>query len=270
VISTLKDLESVLEDRDFSFFPLCIKLNTGMNRLGISYENSQQVIDLLKKYKRDSVYHLLSHFCCASLSVKNRRTQVQYERFKKIKDSFKQQGIHIENSSMANSGAIEQRFALEETHIRPGLMLYGPSALTEGVVVDDPWQGELIGSFKTYVINSFDVTRGEPIGYGGIVTADEGKIALLAVGYGDGIPTYFQGAPLYFNGHEGKVFGRVNMDMIQVFFHKKDECPIRTGDTFTLWGESRENFDMLCRKLKVIPYELLCLVSSRIPRLYKK
>lgn len=269
VISSLNDLEEILQDRDFKFFPLCIKFNTGMNRLGIPFEQNLEVIDLLKKYGRDSVYHLLSHFCCASQSIKNKRTQLQYERFLNIKQSFQEQGIKIENSSMANSGAIEQNFALEETHIRPGLMLYGPSALNPGVESSLPWQGELIGSFKTYVISSFQVQRGTPVGYGGTIIHDDGTIALLAAGYGDGLPTYCQGAPMFFHNYEGKVFGRVNMDMMQIFFPKSSNCPIKTGDHFLLWGDSRERFDYLCQSLKVIPYELLCLVSSRIPRLYK-
>ncbi len=268
VLSSLEDLEFVLQHSEFKFFPLCLKFNTGMNRLGIALEDVEYVITLLRRYERKEIFHLFSHFASASHSVKNKRTVAQLDRFNTLKQEFIAAGIDVNFSSISNSGAIEQEFGLEHTHIRPGLMLYGPSALAQPGLVETPWQGELIGKLETYVIRTFDVVRGMPIGYGGTPTYDDGKIALLALGYGDGIPTYFQKATLYYREYAGRVLGRVNMDMLQLFFSQKQNCPIKGGDAFVMWGHDPLFFTELCQQLNVIPYELLCQLTSRIPRIY--
>jgi alanine racemase len=265
VLSSVEDLEFLLGQHDFRHFPICLKFNTGMNRLGIELEQLDEVVTLLQQAGRREIYHLFSHFATASLSIQNKRPQMQYENFRQLKQDLKAGGIEIRYSSMANSGAIEQQFALEETHIRPGLMLYGPSA----VVGESGWSGELIGSLKTYVIHTFKVKKGTPVGYGGVLAQDDGVVALLALGYGDGIPTYFQGAYLQYGEFRGRVLGRVNMDMFQLFFSKKEECPIKAGDSFTMWGHDSHYFASLCQQLNVIPYELLCQLTTRIPRYYK-
>lgn len=268
VLCSIEDLTYVLHNNDFRHFPLCLKFNTGMNRLGIEVKDQQKVVDLLKKYNRKEIYHLFSHFSSTLLSVKKQRSQLQYSRFIELKNNFKASGIEIQYSSMANSGAIEQEFALEETHIRPGLMLYGPSSLLDQSIVENPWNAQLVGYLKTYVLQTFEVTRGTPIGYGGTPAYDDGIVALLAIGYGDGIPTYFQGAHLKHYNFEGRVLGRVNMDMMQLFFPKSQKCTIKSGDSFCLWNHDPAIFRELCKQLNVIPYELMCQLMTRISRTY--
>jgi len=269
VLSKIEDLKYVLERSDFRHFPLCLKFDTGMNRLGLPIEQQDKVITLLKSYGRSDIYHLFSHFSSTSLSVEKKRTKSQYDKFQQLKDRFKKAGIEVKNSSMANSGAIEQRFALEETHIRPGLMLYGPSALLDQSIAKQPWDGKIVGELRTYVIQTFEVKRGAPVGYGGTPAFDDGTVALIALGYGDGIPTYFKGAKLKHNEFNGRILGRVNMDMIQLFFPSLEKCTIKAGDSFSLWGHDANYFRDLCQQLNVIPYELMCQLLPRVPRSYK-
>ncbi len=268
VISSLEDLEYILDDHDFRHMPLCLKFNTGMNRLGIELEQQDEVIKLLKHHDKKEIYHLFSHFSSASLSVKKKRPREQYDNFLELKQNLKSSSIEIKYSSMANSGAIEQQFSLDETHVRPGLMLYGPSALLNPNITTTPWSGKLIGRLETYILKTFEVKRGTPVGYGGTIAHDDGMVAVLALGYGDGISTEFQGKKLQYLNHAGTVLGRVNMDMLQLFFPRSQNCPLRAGDRFLMWGHDPEYFRNLCQQLKMIPYELLCQLTVRVPRMY--
>ena len=263
ILNHLSDLRFFLNHPGFRYFPLCLKFNTGMNRLGISTTDQEEVINLLKKNKRSEIFHLFSHFSSSFLPVNQMRTQKQYDTFKKVKEIFKSEKIEVLHSSMANSGAIEQRFALEETHIRPGLILYGPSSLLKG---ESCWTGRNIARLETNVIHTFKVSKGLPVGYGGTPTTSDGTIVLLALGYGDGINSSYRGVTLPCNKLMPQVFGRVNMDMIQVFFPK--ECNVKTGDEFLIWDHDPETLLSLSQQMKMIPYELFCQLTVRIPRVY--
>jgi alanine racemase len=92
---------------------------------------------------------------------------------------------------MANSGAIEQQIASDYSHIRPGLMLYGPAS------VEGKWDGRILSELKSNLISVFEVKKGTPIGYGGHVCHADGKVGILPLGYGDGLMTYYSGAEFH-------------------------------------------------------------------------
>ncbi|EQC45458.1 alanine racemase [Bacteriovorax sp. Seq25_V] len=268
VISNESDLDYFLEDQDFKNFPLTLKFNTGMNRLGIHYSHAEEVVKKLKQHGRKEVYHLLSHFSSASLPMEtNKRNIEQRENFKNIKNILKDSGISILKSSMANSGTIEQGYGLEETHIRPGLMMYGPTSLLPQYRHLSKWKGKLISSLETVIINTFDIEKGAPIGYGASPCPGKGKIAIIALGYGDGFSTRYQGVEILHEGNVGKVVGRVNMDMAQIFFEKGD---FHIGDRFVVWDHSSENFSRICDQSKTIPYEVFIHLTPRVPKVYLK
>jgi alanine racemase len=265
VLTSFLDLNFVLGHPDFKNFPICLKFNTGMNRLGFSPEHSGQVIDLLKKNGRRQVYHLMTHLSSASQSVEtNERNHIQFANFEKIKEAFVSEGIELERTSIANSGAIEQRAGLSETHIRPGLMMYGPSALDAGL--KSAWDGKVISRLETYVIDSFPVKKGTPISYGATPCPDDGVIAIVAIGYGDGFSTHYKGVPIIHKAKRGIVVGRVNMDMSYVLFPPGTD--IRAGETFSIWGHEPSELATIAQHAGTIPYELFCQLTSRIPRVY--
>lgn len=269
VISNLEDLNFFLGCADFKHFPLVLKFNTGMNRLGLDLDQVEEVIKKIKQHGRKSIYHLMSHFSSASLSMeKSKRNAEQKERFAQLKSDFLTAGLGLERTSLANSGAIEQKAGLDETHIRPGLMMYGPSSLIKPERPNSFWKGELISRLETYIIRVFSVDRGTPIGYGATPVPDDGFIAVIALGYGDGFLTRFQGATIPYKGFEGKIVGRVNMDMAQVFFPKEAEKVLQSGEIFTVWDHDPERFLDFAEQTGTIPYELFCQLTSRVPRIY--
>ncbi|MFZ8932650.1 MAG: alanine racemase [Bacteriovoracaceae bacterium] len=268
VISNYRDLEYVLNEKEFKYLPLILKFNTGMNRLGLSSSKLEDIINLIKSKGRKSIYHLMTHFSSASLSVQNNQNQRQVSAFHHIKSEFEKSGLNIERSSMANSGAIEQNFALDETHIRPGLMLYGPKSLIPKLREESHWDGQIVSRLETYIISIFEVKKGDPIGYGATVCPYDGVVAIIALGYGDGFSTRFQGAEIEYRGHIGKVFGRVNMDMTQVLFKPDALKDLKVGEKFEIWNHSQNKILNFSDQTKTIPYELFCQLTSRVPRVY--
>ena len=268
VLTNFNDLEIILNSSDFKYFPLCLKFNTGMNRLGFFYDKVQEVIDLLKKKGRHEIEHLMTHYSSSSLSMSgNKRNTEQAQRFQEIKEMITQQGITIKKTSIANSGSIEQNSGHSETHIRPGLIMYGPSSLLPKMREDSLVQTKVISQLESYVIDVFPITKGTPIGYGATPCPDNGQIVIMALGYGDGFSTNYQNVQFEINGVMGKIVGRVNMDMSQVLV--PSDLKIKRGDPIIVWNHERDSLARFCEQTNTIPYEVLCRITPRVPRIYQ-
>lgn len=268
VLTNINDLEMLLNSSEFNHFPLCLKFNTGMNRLGFSYNNVSDVISLLKKNGRHEINHLMTHYSSSSLSMtNNKRNTEQADRFQTIKDQFKAEGISIQKTSIANSGSIEQNSGHGETHIRPGLIMYGPSSLIPKMRQDSQIQTKVISQLESYAIDVFPITKGTPVGYGATPCPENGKIVIMALGYGDGFSTNYQNVEFEINGALGKVVGRVNMDMSQVLVPA--DLDVKRGDPIIVWNHERESLARICEQTNTIPYEVLCRITPRIPRIYQ-
>ena len=264
VISDLEDLETFLRDSGFKNSPLRLHFNTGMNRLGVEINQLEEVVTILKRAGRSSIDHLSTHFACAANSMKsNSHNKRQLECWSKLKSELKGSGISIEQSSLSNSGAIEQGIGLDESHIRPGLMLYGPSSLIPPIRSQSLWTGENISKLKTEVLKVLKVDKGQPVGYGATPSPEAGEIAIIALGYGDGFQCSYQSAHIA----KGRVLGRVNMDMAQVFY--AGSCPYKKGDEFLVWDHRPETVMSLSDESGNSPYTLFCSLTERLPRTFQ-
>lgn len=269
VISNISELDYILHSESNNL-PICLKFNTGMNRLGLDPLEAPLIVHKLKQHGRLSVHHLISHYANASYSIdSDERNIFQQARFNELKKFFKDSGINVERTSQSNSGAIEQKKGFEESHIRPGLMMYGPSSLNNENGKLGHFEGKIISRLETYILKSFDVTSGMPVGYNSTPCPRDGVVAVLAIGYGDGFSTHYAGAHLYHKGFEGVVLGRVNMDMIQVLFPVEARGHILPHEIFTIWGEKEGDFIKFSEETKTIPYEIFCSLLPRIPRVYR-
>ncbi len=268
VIATLNDLDIFLQDKEFKHFPLCLKFNTGMNRLGLISNDVNGIAEKIKKSGRKSIHHLMSHFSCASYPLTNQNNRTQIEVFSQLKKVFKDNDLAIEKTSLANSGAIEQGFGLEETHIRPGLILYGPSSLNKESRHLSKWTGKNLSKLETYIILTLKVKKGMPIGYGATPCPEDGHMAIIALGYGDGFSTRYQGAHIFHKGYKGIITGRVNMDMAQVLFPIESESTIKIGDNVSIWGNDPKDILRFSDETNTIPYEIFCQLTERVPRVY--
>lgn len=263
VIYQACDLDVFLKDSALKNVPLILKLNTGMNRLGLSLEDLEKFRPQLKNR---GIKHLLTHFARASDVLKpGDKTNRQFEEFCRMKKFLTDAGVVVENTSVSNSGAIEQKFGVDETYVRPGLMLYGPPSVEK----PDMWDGHQISRLVTKVLTTFSVKKGIPLGYGVNVADRDGFVAVLAMGYGDGLIALDSGTRLSVKGYSGKIFGRMNMDMAYLFFDPEVAGKINNEEQVELWNNDNRIIADLANQNKTISYKLMCGISSRIPRIYK-
>jgi alanine racemase len=270
VISNVSELDYILHTPEFKYFPICLKFNTGMNRLGLDPNDAPLIVNKLKQHGRNSVHHMISHYANASFPMDNNERNVfQRTRFTEIKKFFHDNGITLERTSQSNSGTIEQKYGFEDTHVRPGLMMYGPTSLNTEASEKGHFQGKLVSRLETYILRTFDVKKGDVVGYNSTPCPADGVIAILAIGYGDGFFNRYSGAHLYHKGFEGTIIGRVSMDMTHVFFPTEARGHIKAHEIFTIWGEQEGDLLKFSSETKTIPYELFCSLLPRIPRVYR-
>jgi alanine racemase len=255
-------VEMVLKSPVLKDLPLVLKINTGMNRLGISLED---LAVLAPRLKNRGVKHLMTHFACSYYPLKEGdKTHRQMEEFHRAKKILSDAGVACEETSVANSGAIEQAFGVGETYVRPGLMLYGPPSVEPQI-----WNGHQISKLVTTVISTFSVKKGTPVGYGINVAGEDGFIAIIPIGYADWSVTTVSGAQIIVNGMKARFFARVNMDMCFLMFEPSAVGKIKMGDRIEIWNHDNRVIADLATQMKTIPYHLMCGVTNRIPRIYK-
>lgn len=263
VLHQASDLEVVKTDKAFAKLPLIIKLNTGMNRLGLTQTDLEKYLPL---FKQRGISHLMTHFARSGEASKpGDKTSKQVEEFNRMKKFLTDAGVTVEKTSLANSGAIEQKIATNESYVRPGLMMYGPPSVTDPVI----WKGHQISKWVTKVLSTFVVKKGTPVGYGVNVADKDSFFAVLPVGYGDGFFTYYSGSSVSINGIRGKVFGRVNMDMTFIQFDPEVQDKILNNDKVEIWNHDNSRILEFATQNKTHPYQVMCGVSGRIPRIYK-
>jgi alanine racemase len=257
--------------------PVHLKIDTGMNRLGASREALPRLCEMLSACKHLTLEGVSTHF--ASAEVLDGEDAVrQMKRFDEGLAIVRTYGLNPPLIHMGNSAAMSARPETWKTMVRPGIALYGYSlAFTRGgaqaTVAELPLRPVL--SWKTRVLTIKDVAAGEAVGYmGTFVTKERSRIAVLPVGYADGYPRLLSNrARVVVGGEYAPVVGRVSMDLTIV-----DVSHIRgvsVGDEVILIGKSEDasggkSVDAveLARCCESVPYEILCGLSQRVPRVY--
>ncbi len=244
-----------------------VKVDTGMNRTGVSPEAAPALIRELMAFEGIVVEGLMTHFADADLRDKAFASH-QMERFEKLLETLADQGIDIPLRHAANSAAVLDYPRALLTMVRPGLMLYGY----------DPVEGNASGvdlqpvlSLLTRIFLLKKVPAGTPVSYGRtFVTRRESLIATIPIGYADGFSRALsnRGEALV-RGVRVPVAGRVCMDMTML--DVTDVPGVREGDEVVLIGSSggeRITAADLAEKTGTIPYEVLCGISARVPRVF--
>jgi alanine racemase len=262
VLIQTSDLDAVLSNPDLSKLPIVLKVNTGMNRLGVSLE---ELAEYAPRLKSRGIKHLMTHFARSTdLLKEGDKTHRQLEEFNTAKKILKDAGVEVKETSVANSGAIEQKLGQEETYVRPGLMLYGPYSVESRL-----WEGHQISRFQTKILKTFEVKKGTPVGYGVNVAPEDCFIAIVPVGYADLSLTTASGADIVVKGYKAKIFARVNMDMMFLMFHPSVAGKLKAGESIEIWNHDNRVISELAVSMKTIPYQLMCGVTNRVPRIYK-
>lgn len=238
-----------------------LKVNTGMNRLGLRPAQALRAFQFLQTLPMVSRVGLMTHFACADELV-SEMTDAQIARFRALQDALVQeQGAPVEDS-LANSAAILAWPEARGRWMRPGLALYGSSPFAEHAAAAFDLQPVM--TLRARVIAVAEVPAGETVGYGATWTAPvPTRVAVVSAGYGDGYPRHAgTGTPVLINGQRCQLVGRVSMDMITVAVA---DVPVEVGDEAVLWGEGLP-VDEVARHAGTLAYELFCRLTPRVRR----
>jgi alanine racemase len=242
-----------------------VKIDTGMSRTGVSPEAAPDLIQELMALEGIVVEGLMTHFADADLRDKAFAAQ-QMGRFETLLGVLADRDITIPLRHAANSAAILDYQRALFTMVRPGLMLYGYDPV-EGTASGVDLQPVLSLVTKIFLLKR--LPAGTPVSYGRtFVTRRESLIATIPIGYADGYSrSLSNNSEALIRGGRVPVAGRVCMDMTML--DVTDVPGVREGDEVVLIGPSggeRITAADLAAKSGTIPYEVLCGISSRVPR----
>ncbi|MEM7401027.1 MAG: alanine racemase [Pseudomonadota bacterium] len=238
---------------------ICIKIDTGMHRLGFDATEVPVVLEQLQNsISSASKISLMTHLACAD-ELENDTTLEQLKKFDAIASKFDFE------QSIANSAGI---LAWPQSHrdwVRPGLMLYGINPI-ESVTTVDELELRAVMSLHAPLISIKTCKKGEKIGYGGDFCCPKDMlIGIIAIGYADGYPRHLKSAPNVSLGTKlVPILGRISMDMIAVDLTGIDT---KVGDIAELWGEAISVTDV-AQHAETISYELLCAAGNAVIKKY--
>ena len=256
VVHTAEQIELLRAAPAGATFNIWLKLDTGMNRLGFkgaAFEAALSALNDLPAVRRP--VNLFTHLASAD-APEYPTTADQLARFNAATASLPGE------RSIANSAAMMGFADAQADWVRPGLLLYGASPFAGSVGADFGLQPAM--TLHSHLIAVKELEVGEQVGYGGAWVAKRPtRLAVAAVGYGDGYPrSLASGSPVLVNGQRAPLAGRVSMDMIGIDVTELEQVP-RLGDPVILWGAGLP-VEEIAVWADTIPYELLCGISQRV------
>jgi alanine racemase len=237
-------------------FKVWLKLDSGMNRLGFkgpAFAAAHAAVSALGCVQ--SPVGLFTHLASAD----DPELATTAEQLALFDDATR---FISGERSIANSAGMLSFPQAQADWVRPGLLLYGVSPISGTIGADYGLQAVM--TLRSHVIAVKDLLPGERVGYGGDwATTRPTRLAVAAVGYGDGYPRSLgAGTPVLVNGERAGLAGRVSMDMIGIDVTDLQRPPV-PGDPVVLWGEGLP-VEEIAVWANTIPYELLCGISQRV------
>jgi alanine racemase len=258
--------------------PFHLKMDTGMNRLGIATSEVECFARQLAKCKHLELGGIFTHFASSeafSDSVAGRQTAEQEERFYAALKRLRTLGIDPGIVHLANSAAIVSRPETWADMVRPGAILYGYHPGYEPVEQRPEIEARLplepAMSLRTRIISLRRVPEGAGVGYNASFVAKRSSlIGVLAAGYGDGIHRSLgnKGSVLI-HGKLAPIVGIISMDVTMI--DVTDLPQVKSGDVATIYGVDgayRHPAHLVARSIGTVTSDLLCMVSQRVPRFY--
>jgi alanine racemase len=249
-------------------YPIHLKVETGMGRLGLSPEELLVLLENPLLQSPLQVDGLMTHLADAD-GKDSTFTEQQLGAFRAVQEHIRQRGVTIPLVHTANSAAIVRFPGAHFSLVRPGIMLYGYHTLPATVPAPDL---RPVLSLRSTIVQLRTIPRGGTVSYNGTFVASRPtRIAVLPIGYADGYSRRLshRGSVLI-QGHRVPIVGLVCMDMIMV--DVTDLPPVQVGEAVTLIGQQGGESiwaDEVAGWIDTIPYEVLCGIGSRVPRLYE-
>jgi alanine racemase len=265
-IFSMLSLEQFLRTADqmgVEQYPIHIKLDTGMHRLGFSSADLPELINVLQHTKAVKVQSMFSHLVGSDEAAFDGFTEQQAKLYKEMSSTLIEGLGYKPIRHLCNSAAISRFPDLQYDMVRLGIGMYGVDA-------NPKTQEQLrnVGTLKTTVAQVRSLSAGETVGYSrrGKITKDT-TIATVSIGYADGYFRDFGNGNAYMliNGKPVRTLGSVCMDMCML--DVSDVGPVKAGDRVVVFGSDLP-LTTLAQWANTIPYEIISSVSQRVKRVY--
>ena len=237
---------------------LFLKINTGMNRLGLLPEKVSAIINQLRENHYPKNITLMTHFASADDPSQHDSVIQQLQCFQQAAHT------HAQPCSLANSAAIIRYPQSHADWVRPGIMLYGASPFADQTAADLNLRPVMTLSSKIIAIH--ELKSGDKVGYHGLFQADRPMlIGVVACGYADGYPRHAPtNTPVLVNNQHSRLLGRVSMDMLTVDL--TDIQDVQVNSPVILWGKEI-SVDEVAQRAGTTSYELLCALAPRVEKI---
>lgn len=257
----LNDLTHELIASNIQDFPIHLKIDTGMNRLGFETTDVQKLIEYIQAQPEVKIESVYSHLADADNRKDLQFTKNQISKFKLVCQELQQ---HFQNFYMhlLNSEGIVNYSSSQFDMVRVGIGMYGISKAPEISKKLLP-----VLKWKSVVSQIKVISKGESVGYSCSFVADKSyTIAIIPLGYADGFKRSLSNGNggVFIQGNYCPTVGRVCMDMIMVDI---SNIYAEVGEEVEIIGENQQ-IGQLAEKLDTIPYEIMTSISNRVHRVY--
>ncbi|AWK07370.1 bifunctional UDP-N-acetylmuramoyl-tripeptide:D-alanyl-D-alanine ligase/alanine racemase [Flavobacterium crocinum] len=264
-IYSIKGLNAFLKiarEKKLKDFPIHIKIDTGMHRLGFEENTIEELIETLKGNSTVRVQSILSHLATSDDPKHYDFVNKQIALFEKLSSRLMNELNINPIRHILNTSGISNFPDSQYNMVRLGIGLYGVS--------NDPAEQkylENVGTLKSIISQVRNIPAGDSVGYGRRFMANkETKIATIPIGYADGISRLWGNEVGFVNikNQKAPIVGSVCMDMLMV---NVSEIDCKEGDPVIIFGESPTVIEM-AEALKTIPYEIMTSISQRVKRVF--
>lgn len=259
----LRDVMAEAEKNNLRQYPIHIKLDTGMHRMGFIGEELPELMDILESNNAVRAKSIFSHLATADCIDMDDYTELQLSRFASYTDYMLGRSKHPIMRHILNSAGILRFPEYHYDMARLGIGLYGANTLPAEIEKTLA----VVSTLRTPIIAIREYAPGETIGYGRYGKIERpSKIATIPIGYADGMNRHFGRGNTYVlvNGKEAPTIGNICMDMCMI---DVTDIDCKVGDSVEIFGPNAP-LQRLADTLDTIPYEILTAVSPRVKRIY--
>ncbi|MDB5002886.1 MAG: Alanine racemase [Mucilaginibacter sp.] len=257
------DFIKYVQQNDILNYPVHLKIDTGMHRLGFEPFDIDLLCDLLDDDKYVRVLSMFSHLAASEAPEHDDFTTIQIKRFEEATEKIEQCLGYSVIKHLSNTSGITRWPSAQFDMVRLGIGLYGIDAAVPAT--DSALQP--ITSLKTSISQVKKIVAGDTVGYGrnGVMTKD-GQIATVRIGYADGYLRAFGNGvgSMLVNGVVVPTIGNVSMDMCMI---DVTGVEVKEGDEVIVFNE-QHRIEELATQIGTIPYEILTNISQRVKRVY--
>ncbi len=253
VVHRLEQVDMILSAKPKTKLDILLKLNTGMNRLGLTGENLRRALAKVANSKFIETITLMTHFATADDA---QGVADQLRTFNRLVEGL------AYARCLANSAAIIRYPEAHGDWVRPGIMIYGCTPFAEGSAQEFGLKPAM--TLQSEIIAVQQLKKGDRVGYGGVFSAEQDmRIGVVACGYADGyLRQALTGTPIIVHGKRTRTVGRVSMDMMYADLSAIPEANI--GSPVVLWGDQLP-IEEVAKAVGTVNYELLCALATRVP-----